>query len=502
MGPDGISPLAPSTDEEQGPSWWDSLLLRHLQCARPSHTARLCSIVAILSCFLPVCAVSGLAVGLILVWLSVVYRGYMQADFLHYQWDALALELSALAAVAAMASIPRSCVVREGCAALSMHCFALLGFKLMWGSCLCKLFSNCPEWNFGTAMQHHHRTTCLPKPFARTLHHWSRSSSRFSEAQVQATLWSEGPFSLLALLGWPGGRILCALLWCLLMLTIAASGNYGFFNLQTCVIAAALLDDNQLGRGVCYPARPDLPTALPAWFALDGIPWALTFCYWVMYSAATVSAIYRISRVRPPVLFRQAEEFLSSAQLACRYGLFARMTTTRDEVVIRELHQLPQDLGQLAIRDGLATKADGNTYWVELVFPHKPGPLSRRPPVLFTHMPRLDWQLWFVSLQWAQSSDTPPWFERFLQCLRERRASVLGLVEHRSQHPVQELILLQSPRATRVSFEDYEFCMPSKDTAITKTDGIWECGEWWCRRSEAPTSSPFQQLGEWTDWFS
>ena len=227
MGPDGISPLVTSTDTEQGPSWWDSLLLRHLQCARPGHTARLCAIAAILSCFLPVCAVSGLAVGLILVWLSVVYRGYMHVDFLHYQWDALALELSALAAVAAMASIPRSCVVREGCAALSMHCFALLGFKLMWGSCLCKLFSNCPEWNFGTAMEHHHRTTCLPKPFARTLHRWSRSSPRFSQAQVKATLWSEGPFSFLALLGWPWGRILCALLWCLLMLTIAASGNYG-----------------------------------------------------------------------------------------------------------------------------------------------------------------------------------------------------------------------------------------------------------------------------------
>ena len=227
MGESGISPLL---YDGSTASWWDGLLLRKLQSSRPSYTAGICAIVAIVPCFLPVCAVSGLAVGLVLVWLSVVYRGYMQVDFLHYQWDALAMELSALAAIAALARVPRSPIVREGCAALSMHCFALLGFKLMWGSCFCKLFSNCPEWNFGTAMQHHHRTTCLPKPLARTMHRWS-SSSKVSQAQVRATLWVEGPLSLLALLGWPRGRAICALLWCALMLTIAASGNYG---LLTC----------------------------------------------------------------------------------------------------------------------------------------------------------------------------------------------------------------------------------------------------------------------------
>ena len=225
MGPDGISPLSQAT-RGTGPSWWDALLLRRLQCQRPSHAARICTIMAIVPCFLPVCAVSGLAVGSLLVWLSVVYRGYMQVDFLHYQWDALALELGGLAAVASLAVIPRAAVVREGCAALSMHCFTLLGFKLMWGSCICKLFSNCPEWNFGTAMQHHHRTTCLPKPLARTLHQWS-SAFEFSKAQVLGTLAAEGPLSLMALLGWPFGRAICALLWCTLMLTIAASGNYG-----------------------------------------------------------------------------------------------------------------------------------------------------------------------------------------------------------------------------------------------------------------------------------
>ena len=267
----------------------------------------------------------------------------------------------------------------------------------------------------------------------------------------------------------------------------------GFFNLQTCVIAVALLDDHQLGHtmkaGNC--GRADLLT----WFVFDGIPWSVTFIYWAMYTAATVSTLYRVSRARPHRICAAAEELLFSAQLACRYGLFAQMTTSRDEVVIRELHRLPDDVGQQAILDGLASKASGDKYWVELAFPHKPGPLNRAPPRLLTHMPRLDWQLWFVSLEWAQTSETPSWFERFLQGLRKRRASVVSLVAHRGQHPVQELVLLQKPDATRVTFEDYEYCMPG----ITKADDGWECGDWWCRRR--PASSPLQQLEEWSSWF-
>ena len=88
--------------------------------------------------------------------------------------------------------------------------------------------------------------------------------------------------------------------------------------------------------------------------------------------------------------------------LASRYGLFARMTTTRDEVVLRELHRLPPTLAQEAEAAGLA-RPSGDKHWVELALPYKPGPLGRPPPVLWLHMPRLDWQLWFVALTWARS---------------------------------------------------------------------------------------------------
>ena len=46
-------------------------------------------------------------------------------------------------------------------------------------------------------------------------------------ALIMTHLRVEGPLSLLALLGWPFGRAVCAVLWCGLMLGIAVSGNYG-----------------------------------------------------------------------------------------------------------------------------------------------------------------------------------------------------------------------------------------------------------------------------------
>ena len=58
----------------------------------------------------------------------------------------------------------------------------------------------------------------------------------------------------------------------------------------------------------------------------------------------------------PPLLLKHG--------LAGRYGLFARMTTSRDEVVLRELHRLPKELARSAEEAGLARKIGGE-HWVD-----------------------------------------------------------------------------------------------------------------------------------------
>ncbi len=67
------------------------------------------------------------------------------------------------------------------------------------------------------------------------------------------------------------------------------------------------------------------------------------------------------------------------------YGLFAVMTTTRDEIAVE-------------------VSVDGRE-WREWPFRYKPGDVRRAPPVVAPHMPRLDWQMWFAAL-----GSPSPWF--------------------------------------------------------------------------------------------
>lgn len=36
--------------------------------------------------------------------------------------------------------------------------------------------------------------------------------------------------------------------------------------------------------------------------------------------------------------------------------------------------------------------------WWEVPFAYKPGNVSRAPPLVAPHQPRLDWQMWFAAL--------------------------------------------------------------------------------------------------------
>jgi hemin uptake protein HemP len=107
----------------------------------------------------------------------------------------------------------------------------------------------------------------------------------------------------------------------------------------------------------------------------------------------------------PPALARDIDQLVEPLRMVSSYGLFAVMTTQRNEIVIEGSH-------------------DG-TEWREYEFRYKPGDLARRPPWNLPHQPRLDWQMWFAAL------DDPrrvSWFARFLEKLLENepRKSLRG----------------------------------------------------------------------------
>jgi hypothetical protein len=87
------------------------------------------------------------------------------------------------------------------------------------------------------------------------------------------------------------------------------------------------------------------------------------------------------------------------------YGLFAVMTTERDEVV-------------------LEGSMDGKS-WKEYGFYWKPGDTFKRPDFVAPHLPRLDWQLWFAALGSCRDS---PWILALMARLLQGEPTVLGLV--------------------------------------------------------------------------
>ncbi|MEQ1917843.1 MAG: lipase maturation factor family protein, partial [Elusimicrobiota bacterium] len=88
-----------------------------------------------------------------------------------------------------------------------------------------------------------------------------------------------------------------------------------------------------------------------------------------------------------------------------RYGLFAVMTRSRDEIAVE-------------------VSADGRE-WLEWPFLYKPGDPRRAPPIVAPHMPRLDWQCWFAAL--GEPSDSP-WFGNLMFRILEGSPSVTGLL--------------------------------------------------------------------------
>ncbi|XP_065780612.1 lipase maturation factor 2 [Muntiacus reevesi] len=146
-------------------------------------------------------------------------------------------------------------------------------------------------------------------------------------------------------------------------------------------------------------------------------------------------------------------------QLANSYGLFRRMTGLggRPEVVLEGSY------------DGLQ--------WTEIEFMYKPGNLSRPPPIVVPHQPRLDWQMWFAALGPHTHS---PWFTSLVLRLLQGKEPVIRLIQnHTPGYPFHK----QPPTYVRAQRYKYWFSHP------------WEQGQWW-RRQWVEEFFPSVSLGD------
>ena len=135
-------------------------------------------------------------------------------------------------------------------------------------------------------------------------------------------------------------------------------------------------------------------------------------------------------------------DWFEPLHLVSPYGLFAVMTTSRDEIIVEGSY------------DGVE--------WRAYEFRYKPGDVARPPPWNIPHQPRLDWQMWFAALDDPQRL---PWFSRFLERLLENEPTVTALLE---TNPFPD----KPPVYVRAQFYDYTYASSEEKAR----------GRWWDRR--------------------
>lgn len=390
IGSDGIMPAAAMLDAARGQlgavRYWLLPSVAWLSASDAALSAY---------CWLGALASLGLIFGVaagpcaLLCWTLYLSLCAIGSDFMSFQWDALLLEAGLVSCLLAPWSWRPARAARPSRGAVWL--LRLLLLKLMLQSGLVKILSGDASWSDLTALTYHYLTQPLPTPLAwwfDRLPLWAHKAS----CLLLFTIELAAPVLILL----PRrARAAGALAVAFLMVVIAATGNYGIFNLLTVVLCLSCLDDRFFRRAPEAPADIAAPRARTRSLVALGV------------LSVTLGLFQTLSIFGPaaPGPVRVLAAALSPLRSFNSYGLFAIMTRSRDEIAVE-------------------VSADGRD-WLEWPFPYKPGDARRAPPWAAPHMPRLDWQCWFAAL--GEPSDSP-WFGNLLFRLLEGSPSVTRLM--------------------------------------------------------------------------
>ncbi len=337
---------------------------------------------------------------LTLLWLGYLSLLVVGQPFLGYQWDILLLEAGLLGALFAPWSVWLGRARREPPREM-IWLIRWLVFRLMFESGVVKLTSGDPTWRAWDALRYHYETQPLPTWTSWYMHQLPHG---FQAISIGFMFWAE---LIAPWLVFGPRRVRMLGFWSLVLLQIliAATGNYGFFNVLSLVLCLSLVEDRDWRwlacRGRGDPDRDEPPPH--GWWRR--IPAGLAGAVIV-----AVTTMQGLDRTGPTVVFpaplETLRQWVEPFHSMNAYGLFAVMTTQRSEIVVEG-------------------SDDGQT-WAPYDFRWKPGDVDGRPRFTTPHMPRLDWQMWFAAL--ADDCRSQRWFLAFEQRLLEGSPDVVRLL--------------------------------------------------------------------------
>lgn len=382
------------------------------------------------------------APGLAVAWFCYLSLVVVGRDFLAFQWDNLLLETGLLAIF--LLPLRLHLPFAQGSPLpVPLWLLRFLLFRLMLGSGLVKLFSGDPAWRSLSALTVHYETQPLPTPLGWWAHqlpagvHQASAAAMFAiELLIPLLIFAPPRFRRLAF--WPLAG---------LQVLIAATGNYGFFNLLTLALCLLLLDDGAFPAGLARRAKAEKlagPQRIWEWAF-----WPAAAVLGLLSVVVFLSTTLRVRADWPSPLVSLYQQ-VAPLRSVNSYGLFAVMTQERHELFIE------------GSRDGREWKAYG--------LPFKPEDENEAPPMVAPHMPRLDWQLWFVALGERDS----PFLLTLLGRLAEGDRAALELFAH---NPFPD----GPPAFVRVRKERWRFT----DRATRAKTGAW-----WSRVDEGDFYPP------------
>lgn len=376
---------------------------------------------------------------LFLLWLIYLSLSTISQEFLGFQWDILLLETGFLAIFFAPLQLFPLLKNAAPPSRLMLWLLRWLLFRLMFESGCVKLLSGDTTWGNFTALFYHYETQPLPTWigwYAHQMPHAFQKSSTALMFFIELVV----PF----LIFFPRRiRHLGCLLFILLQIFILLTGNYCFFNLLTIVLCFTLLDDfafQKLFRLKFQMLEAAPPRSKLRWTGFVTVPLACLVLAVSLVQAALFFTEHplRVSDSGPSKVVK-AYLWLGPFRTFNTYGLFAVMTTVRNEIVIE------------GSNDG--------TNWLAYEFKYKPGDINRHPEFVAPHQPRLDWQMWFAALSDYRQN---PWLVRLCVRLLEGSPQVLDLLGH---NPFPTF----PPRYVRAVVYEYHFT----DWPTRRKTGAW-----------------------------